>query len=134
MALTRSVDLVLLDISMPMLDGRDVLNHLKKDPRTAHIPVLVCSGRIDLHNRRVALELGAVDFFEKPFNPKALMLKIRHLIEHAKAGPAPTPEQKALRSGHISEEATGLRGHRHRAQGGGLPPGAPGACRPPGGR
>ncbi|MEA2697266.1 MAG: hypothetical protein QOI66_1537 [Myxococcales bacterium] len=80
LALTRPVDLILLDVNMPMLDGRDVLRHLKQDPRTAGVPVLVCSGHSDQHTRRLAIELGAVDFIEKPFNATLLMSKIEHLI------------------------------------------------------
>jgi DNA-binding response OmpR family regulator len=81
LALTRNVDLMLLDVNIPMLDGRDVLRHLKKDARTADLPVLICTGRSDEHSRRVAIELGAVDLIEKPFNARLLMNKIAHLIE-----------------------------------------------------
>ena len=105
LALTRPIDVVLLDINMPMLDGRDVLSHLKKDPRTAQLPVLVCSGRTDPHTRRLALELGAADFVEKPFNPKALMMKVGHLIERrARAERPPGRPQPAAPLRPISEE------------------------------
>jgi DNA-binding response OmpR family regulator len=85
LALTRAIDLVLLDINLPALDGRDVLSHLRQDQRTADLPVLICSGRRDEHNRRLALELGAVDFIEKPFDPRDLMAKIGRQIEKMRA-------------------------------------------------
>jgi len=107
LALTRPVDLIVLDINVPMLDGRDVLSHLKKDPRTAHLPVLVCSGRTDPYNRRLALELGAVDFIEKPFNPKALLQKVAQLIQQGDGRGQTAPDRGAA-SGEISEEARAL--------------------------
>jgi CheY-like chemotaxis protein len=60
-------DLVLLDISMPKLDGRDVLKQLKANPRTSEIPVVVISAYGgDQHMRDLLLELGAWDVLEKP--------------------------------------------------------------------
>ena len=76
-------DLVLLDINMPAMDGRDVLTHLKRDPRTADIPVLVHSSRSSQLDRHLVLELGAEDFIEKPAELRLLVGKIGHLIERA---------------------------------------------------
>ena len=60
-------DLILLDIAMPKLDGRDVLKQLKANPRTASIPVLVVSAfGGDQHMRDVLVDLGASDVMEKP--------------------------------------------------------------------
>jgi CheY-like chemotaxis protein len=60
-------DLVLLDISMPKLDGRDVLRQLKANPRTSAIPVLVVTAfGGDQNLRDLLLELGAEDVLEKP--------------------------------------------------------------------
>jgi DNA-binding response OmpR family regulator len=60
-------DLVLLDIGMPKLDGRDVLKELKANPRTTAIPVLVVTALGgDQNLRDLLLELGALDVLEKP--------------------------------------------------------------------
>jgi DNA-binding response OmpR family regulator len=60
-------DLVLLDIGMPKLDGRDVLRQLKQNPRTATVPVLVVTALGgDQNLRTLLLELGAADVLEKP--------------------------------------------------------------------
>src|SRR5512145_242259 len=60
-------DLVLLDIGMPKVDGRDVLKELKANPRTASIPVLVVTALGgDQNLRDLLLELGALDVLEKP--------------------------------------------------------------------
>ncbi len=66
-AAAEKPDLVMLDIGMPKLDGRDVLRQLKGNPRTAEIPVLVVTAfGGDQNLRDLLLELGAVDVLEKP--------------------------------------------------------------------
>jgi CheY-like chemotaxis protein len=57
-------DLILLDMIMPKLSGPDVLIRLKKNPKTAHIPVVVLSSLSEL-NRQKLVDLGAEDFLEK---------------------------------------------------------------------
>ncbi len=60
-------DLVLLDVAMPKLDGRDVLKQLKANPKTRPIPVLVVTAfGGDQNLRDLLLELGAFDVLEKP--------------------------------------------------------------------
>jgi DNA-binding response OmpR family regulator len=58
-------DLIVLDVLLPDADGRELLAELKRDPKTAAIPVLLWSGRYRDSDREIALELGAEDFFEK---------------------------------------------------------------------
>jgi DNA-binding response OmpR family regulator len=66
-AVAEQPDLVMLDVGMPKLDGRDVLRQLKGNPRTAAIPVLVVTALGgDQNLRHLLLELGAVDVLEKP--------------------------------------------------------------------
>jgi CheY-like chemotaxis protein len=72
-------DLIVLDVGLPDVDGRDLLAALKKDPRTFHIPVVVWSGRDPNSNRRIALGLGAEDYVEKGA-PSALVPKIERIL------------------------------------------------------
>ncbi|MEI9938816.1 MAG: response regulator [Pseudomonadota bacterium] len=66
LAITTQPDLIVLDIEFPDADGRDVLAKLKAEGRTAHIPVLVWSGRkVNDSDSRIALALGAEDYVEK---------------------------------------------------------------------
>lgn len=66
-ALDDPPDLILLDVSMPRVDGRDALKALRADARTRDIPVLVISAfGGDQHLRDLLLELGAWDVLEKP--------------------------------------------------------------------
>jgi two-component system KDP operon response regulator KdpE len=66
LALAAQPDFIVLDIGFPDTDGRDVLAKLKADTLTAHIPVLVWSGRTASDSdSRIALDLGAEDYVEK---------------------------------------------------------------------
>jgi two-component system phosphate regulon response regulator PhoB len=80
-ATTERFDLILLDINMPTMDGRDVLKRLKDTPATADVPVLVYSGRGGQSDRLVGLELGAEDYVDKPIDAGSLVRKIGRLIE-----------------------------------------------------
>ena len=72
-------DLIVLDLGLPDADGRDLLSKLKKDPKTAAIPVVVWSGRDAASDRRIALDLGAEDYVEK--GPASeLVWKIERLL------------------------------------------------------
>jgi DNA-binding response OmpR family regulator len=65
MASALQPELIVLDISFPDADGRDLLRKLKEDSLTSQIPVLVWSATENDSNRRIALSLGAEDFVEK---------------------------------------------------------------------
>jgi CheY-like chemotaxis protein len=61
----RPIDLTILDIMMPKMDGLEVLHRVKADPATAHIPVVVCSAVQDPEAERAARAGGAADFWLK---------------------------------------------------------------------
>jgi len=74
-------DVILLDIAMPKLDGRDVLKQLKASARTAQIPVLVISAYGgDQNLRDLLLELGAWDVLEKPVDLQIAFNKAERLV------------------------------------------------------
>jgi DNA-binding response OmpR family regulator len=86
LAAAEPFDLILLDINMPNMDGRDVLTRLKRDPATAVVPVLVYSGRDNNeYERHDVLGLGAEDYVDKPLDARSLVLKIEYLIQKARA-------------------------------------------------
>ena len=71
-------DLLLLDIWMSGLDGRDVCKFVKKNKRTSHIPVIMISANRD--TEKIAKEVGAEDFIAKPFDITELLAKVeKHL-------------------------------------------------------
>ena len=73
-------DLILLDIEMPGMDGYTVLNRLKLNPETEHIPVIFITSYNDPGNELDCLSMGAVDFISKPFSPVLLVQRIENHI------------------------------------------------------
>lgn len=73
-------DAILLDISMPRMDGLGVLRALRKDDTLRHIPVVVITGHDDSRKRLEALELGADDFLMKPPHLPELLARVRTLL------------------------------------------------------
>ena len=70
-------DLILLDVQMPNVSGFEVCRALKSEPRTADIPVIFLTGKIEAQAQVEAFELGAVDYITKPINSKVLMARVR---------------------------------------------------------
>lgn len=66
-------DLVLLDIMMPGIDGWETLTRLKRDPETSGIPVIVFTAREHARGHQKSTEMGAADYFRKPFEPDELI-------------------------------------------------------------
>lgn len=71
-----SFDLVLLDITMPEMDGYEALAQMKADPLMAHIPVVMVTAIDGVDSVARCLELGAEDYITKPFNPVVLKARI----------------------------------------------------------
>jgi class 3 adenylate cyclase len=76
-----AVDLVLLDVMMPDLDGYAVLERLKSEPRWRDIPVLMISALDDLDSVVRCIQLGAEDYLGKPFEPVLLQARIGACLE-----------------------------------------------------
>ena len=69
-------DLILLDIHMQGMDGYEVMEHLKGNPRTANIPVILLTADAEEDGEERGTALGAVDFIRKPFEPQVLLNSI----------------------------------------------------------
>ncbi|MCL2605272.1 MAG: response regulator [Defluviitaleaceae bacterium] len=74
-------DLVLLDLSMPEMDGFEVLRRMRSDPMTEHIPVIIVTAEMDDYSEEKGLNLGAVDYIRKPYKSDIIRIKIRNHIE-----------------------------------------------------
>ena len=73
-------DLILLDVMMPGLDGRQVARAVKADPTRRNIPIIMVTAQSDREARLAALEAGAEDFLSKPVDRAELWLRVRNLL------------------------------------------------------
>ena len=74
-------DLVLLDLSMPDMDGFELLERMHKDESLLNIPVIFVTGEKDVFAEEKGLVLGAVDYIKKPYVPEIIRVKIKNHIE-----------------------------------------------------
>ncbi len=74
-------ELILLDISMPDMDGFQVMEKIKENPETATIPVIFLTAKDDSETEIKCLNLGAMDFVRKPFVPEILENRVKHALE-----------------------------------------------------
>lgn len=74
-------DLIVLDIMMPIKDGRDICQDLKKNPKTKDIRILMLSAKNQQFDRVLGLEIGADDYVTKPFSPNYLASKVKRMCE-----------------------------------------------------
>jgi DNA-binding response OmpR family regulator len=75
------IDLIITDISMPHMNGYQLLVHLKASTRTRGVPVIVVSANDDVHTVIQCIEHGAEDHFGKPYEPVLLHARIRATLE-----------------------------------------------------
>ncbi len=81
------VDVILLDLMMPEMDGFHVCQELKDDPKTLEIPIILVTARDDIEARAEGIRLGASEFLTKPFSRRQLVARINsqlNLLEAAR--------------------------------------------------
>jgi len=74
-------NLILLDIMMPEMDGYEVLQHLKSNPETNDIPVIIMSALSDMQSIVKGYQLGAIEYVTKPFQREELLKRVAHRFE-----------------------------------------------------
>jgi DNA-binding response OmpR family regulator len=95
------IDGALLDLSLPDMDGLDVLRAIRSTPKMKMLPVLLVTARVDEIDRILGLELGADDYVPKPFSTRELIARIRAVLRRATFLDA-QPEGQALTFGPIT--------------------------------
>jgi PleD family two-component response regulator len=83
-AYTEPLDLILLDLVLPDMSGYAVCRSLKNNPSTKGVPVIFITAMGDTEQEAAGLELGAVDYITKPFNPAIVKLRVRNHMEMKK--------------------------------------------------
>lgn len=93
-----AVDLCVLDLMMPGMDGFELLGIVRREPALAGLPVLMLTARGEDTDRIVGLELGADDYLAKPFNPRELLARIKAILRRSQA---PASEEAVLEGAGI---------------------------------
>ena len=81
-SLSAHPDLVVSDISMPVMDGVELCRKIKSDPRTQHIPVILLTALVREQDQLRALGTGPNDYITKPFNFEILVSRIKNLLDY----------------------------------------------------
>lgn len=76
----NEIDVVLLDIQMPVMNGYEVLEEVSKDPQLQHIPIVVTTGNDSTDEEERCFKLKATEFVKKPYNPVVVRLRVENLI------------------------------------------------------
>ena len=90
-ARAESPDLILMDMSLPGLDGWEATRQLKAEPGTRGIPVIALTAHAMAGDRQKALSAGCDDFDTKPVELPRLLTKIQALLQRSRPAPGPTP-------------------------------------------
>lgn len=103
----RHPDLVILDVLMPNLDGREVLRRIRAEDEW--LPVILLTEVGETFERAAALDDGADDYMTKPFDPVELMARIRAVLRRTQRGQTPLSAAQSLTSGELRLDRTARR-------------------------
>jgi phosphate regulon transcriptional regulator PhoB len=79
-ATRENPNLIILDLMLPGIDGLEVCKTLKKETKTAHIPIIMLTAKAQEADKIVGLELGADDYVTKPFSPRELIARVKAIL------------------------------------------------------
>lgn len=96
----ETVDLIVLDVLMPRLDGRETLRRLRH--RENWTPIILLTQLGGVPERIMALEEGADDYLNKPFDPQELVVRIRAILRRTRKGVRSLQQVRRLASGELS--------------------------------
>lgn len=104
-------DLIVLDVLMPNLDGRETLRRLRQANNWT--PVILLTQVTGTPQRIMALEEGADDYLNKPFDPQELAVRIRAVLRRTQAGQQPLQSARRLQSRHVTLDRSSRRVFLH---------------------
>lgn len=85
----KKIDLILLDLMLPQMDGLEVCRALRSNPRTAAIPIIMVTAKGEEADRVVGLEIGADDYIPKPFSPREVVARVKARLRRLEMARSP---------------------------------------------
>jgi len=79
-------DIILMDISIPLIDGWEVTQMLKRERSTSHIPIIALTAHAMPGDRERAMEVGCDGYLAKPCEPRAVLAEVNRLLERSRTG------------------------------------------------
>ena len=80
----EAIDLIILDIMLPKMDGFETCKQIKQDKKLSHIPIIMLTAKGEEVDKVVGFELGADDYVVKPFSPRELVLRVKAILKRGK--------------------------------------------------
>ncbi|MBO9322947.1 response regulator [Roseiflexus sp.] len=90
MALAHRPDIILMDLSMPVMDGWEATSRIKALDELRHVPVLAVTGHVTPHEIQRAIDAGCVDYVAKPIDFEMLVGKVSALLQDGRDGQVST--------------------------------------------
>ena len=78
------IELIILDIMLPKMDGFQACKQIKQDKKFSHIPIIMLTAKGEEVDRVVGFELGADDYVVKPFSPRELVLRVKAILKRGR--------------------------------------------------
>jgi len=92
-AQNEELDLIVLDIMLPGIDGFEICHRLRAEPQTAQLPILMLSAKAQEVDKATGLKVGANDYITKPADPSEIINRVRTLLAQTKHT-SPVQEKK----------------------------------------
>lgn len=102
------LDLVILDIRLPDIDGYEVCQQLRTQRRTQNVPIIFMTEKSDRVDRLHGLEMGVVDYVTKPFDNQELLLRVRNAIQRSEQAATLNPVTELPQVDVLDERLTAL--------------------------
>ena len=77
----KNIDIVLLDIMLPGMDGWEVIEIMRLNNKTKNIPVIMFTAKKDFKDKILGIQQGAIDYITKPFLPEELVSRVKRVLE-----------------------------------------------------
>jgi two-component system phosphate regulon response regulator PhoB len=90
--------LIILDLMLPGMDGKDICRAIKSNPLTQSIPILMLTAKSEEVDRVIGFELGADDYVTKPFSPRELVLRVKAILRRREV---PEEGEKSIQMGDL---------------------------------